>query len=154
MSSYHQSENSEVSHITKWIALFLLSIILIVIIVMYDYDRTKNFVMPIQPVTLEGTVTPLTEKNMVTHFASDQAPDYKTINQIDPYNEIYIFSEKENEEIDDLVIYAKEKITCSGAVRMTGREISLEIRSWIGGASERMVRGETQFAIDAWECVK
>lgn len=154
MSSSLQTENSESSRVIKWIALFLLSIALVVIVVMYDYDRQKNFVMPVQPVTMEGIIAPLSEKNIVTHFASDQAPDYKTINQIDPYKEIYIFSEKENEEIDDLVIYAKEKITCSGSVKLTGREINLEVRSWIGGASERMVRGETQFAIDAWECVK
>lgn len=155
MSSISSLENSESFSIKKWLGVLVLIVTFIVLIIMYEYEYKNNYPhVPPRIVTLQGTLTPLSPENSITYVTAERIPSYRIVNQIDQYKEVYILSNSDNKEIDDLVAYAQDKIICSGKVKFTGREVEVRVTSGVIGGSEGATGGETQILIDRWECVK
>ena len=53
---------------------------------------------------------------------------------------------------DQLVVYSKEKINCSGLIRIEGLVIQIEGESKRPGSDE--VYREIQIMVDGWECTE
>jgi hypothetical protein len=106
----------------KWIAAFLVAIGLIAMALFFQYDHEHNAVSLPRQVSHEGKLVPLSSEQMITHVSRDHILYYRIISPIEPYNEVYIFSEPGKGEGEDMVMYAKEKISCLGMVKVTGRE--------------------------------
>ena len=152
-STLHTDQEESFSS-KKWIAAFLLAIALAAVALFYQYDRGHTIESPSRPVSLEGKLVPLSSEQMITHVGQEKILYYRIISPIEPYNEVYIFSEPGKGEGDDMVMYAKEKISCTGMVKIMGREADMELNLMVSDSREGGTRGETQVLIDKWECVK
>lgn len=146
---HHESFSSK-----KWIIAVLLAVAIIALSLFYEYDQSHNAVSLPRLVSLEGKLTPFSSEHIITQVGKDHILYYRIINPIEPYNEVYIFSEPGKGEVSDMVMYAKEKISCPGTVKITGREMNVEINAMVSGGKEGGTRGETQVLIDGWECGK
>lgn len=151
-SSY--TENIESFSCKKWIAAFLLATTISALALLYQYDRERQPHRSPVTLSLQGKLIPLTSEKIVTKLGLNQSTYYRIINPIEPYNEIYILSESGKEEIDDKVVYAKEKISCPDMVKIVGRQVDTEVNSGVVGSEESAAQGETQILADTWECMK
>lgn len=153
MSSVLENSPSRDYKIWYGIMLFVIVCVTIFLIIIYVHPERTEQKSPVQ-ITMQGRVVPLTAQDVI-QTSPDQKIMYRIIAPIDPYNEVYILYSSSTPNRNNRVVYAKEKIACTGRISFTAREVgAMTQASVINGTEHSIWDDGNQLLIDTWECIR